>query len=213
MQRLTWSLSVYSAGHRSSIQLLDDEGMICDKVCFPSSELQSRERPNASERPSSHLPPSLPPRRFPPTLHLPALALQLYNALSHIFSKYCTAHPTHPAPSATPLPSPQGALFPPPPPTSYLSDAGLDAFATETNGSVFDKDTKDEIREFFDLDEETGGLTMKVSDHREWAGEEVGVGGRVANRRERRTEADFACEFGAIRVGWTGFRADVPASN
>jgi len=85
---------------------------------------------------------------------------QLYNALSHIFAKYCT-------PVSTPeskRPTPQGSLFPPPPPTSYLSDAGLDAFARDTNnGSPFDADTKSEIKEFFDLDEESGGLTLKVS--------------------------------------------------
>ncbi|KAL7415918.1 hypothetical protein BDY24DRAFT_430398, partial [Mrakia frigida] len=84
-------------------------------------------------------------------------SLQLYNALSHIFAKYCTP-PSLPESKRS---TPQGSLFPPPPSTSYLSDAGLDAFACDTNGSAFDADTKGEIKEFFDLDEESGGLTLK----------------------------------------------------
>jgi hypothetical protein len=82
---------------------------------------------------------------------------QLYLALCHIFSLFCTPSP---APSSL-RPTPQGNLYPPPPPTSYLSPEGLDAFAKATNGSVFPDDTKEEIKEFFDLDEASGGLNMK----------------------------------------------------
>ncbi|KAF8938737.1 hypothetical protein EDD21DRAFT_412626 [Dissophora ornata] len=41
-----------------------------------------------------------------------------------------------------------------------LSSAELDAFAKDTNGDVFDEDTRSEIAEFLDLDDK-GQLTLK----------------------------------------------------
>ncbi|KAF9404836.1 hypothetical protein BGZ94_003912 [Podila epigama] len=41
-----------------------------------------------------------------------------------------------------------------------LSNAELDAFAKDTNGDVFDEDTRNEITEFLDLNEK-GYLTLK----------------------------------------------------
>ncbi|ORZ23886.1 hypothetical protein BCR41DRAFT_319943 [Lobosporangium transversale] len=41
-----------------------------------------------------------------------------------------------------------------------LSNKELDAFAKDTNGDVFDEDTRTEIKEFLDLDDK-GQLTLK----------------------------------------------------
>lgn len=45
-----------------------------------------------------------------------------------------------------------------PPEGSYLTQEGLDAWATDTNGAPFSEETKDELREFMDVTEE-GWLT------------------------------------------------------
>lgn len=45
-----------------------------------------------------------------------------------------------------------------PPPNAFLSPEGLDAWAQDTNGAPFNQETKDELVEFLDINDE-GGLT------------------------------------------------------
>jgi len=72
--------------------------------------------------------------------------------LNHVFSKYCTPAPPVTSPRQTRLlQAPSGA---------YLTEAGLDRWAQDTNGAPFAQDVKDELREFLDVTEE-GHLTFK----------------------------------------------------
>jgi len=69
--------------------------------------------------------------------------IQFENCLKRIFAKYCTPSPSNP------LELPESA---------YLSLEGLDRWATDTNGEAFSQETKDELLEFMDVNEE-GHLT------------------------------------------------------
>ncbi|KAG8906276.1 hypothetical protein FRB99_007213 [Tulasnella sp. 403] len=71
--------------------------------------------------------------------------------LAHIFSKYLEA-PFNPERCAN------GLLRPPP--HAYLTTEGLDRYATETNGQPFGDDTKQELRDMLDVDEQ-GRLTLE----------------------------------------------------
>jgi len=73
--------------------------------------------------------------------------------LKHIFAKYCT--PQSPA-----GPNGKSGIFLTPPESAYLSSEGLDAWATDTNGTPFSDDTKEELMEFLDVTD-TGCLTFK----------------------------------------------------
>jgi hypothetical protein len=115
------------AVYRRHAALLDDEGLVTDKVS-PS--------PKPVALPFSTYEGLTP---FP----CPICALQLLGVLSYIFTSFCT-------PRQTPS-------FTPPPKTSYLSPSDLDAFALATNGAVFDDVTKGEIRTYFDTLEDGEG--------------------------------------------------------
>ncbi|KAL0570818.1 hypothetical protein V5O48_011133 [Marasmius crinis-equi] len=65
--------------------------------------------------------------------------------LKRIFAKYCTPSPSNP------LELPEDA---------YISPGGLDRWAIDTNGEPFSKETKDELLEFMDVNEQ-GDLTFK----------------------------------------------------
>ncbi|KAF9792722.1 hypothetical protein BJ322DRAFT_1103194 [Thelephora terrestris] len=73
--------------------------------------------------------------------------------LKHIFAKYCTSPPPD-------GPNGKRYVFLSPPEGAYLSSEGLDAWATDTNGTPFSEDTKKELREFMDVTD-TGCLTFK----------------------------------------------------
>ena len=70
----------------------------------------------------------------------------------HIFSKYCTPQPIHggPQPSDAPLMTP--------PNDAVLTQAGLDEWAKDTNGTPFTDEAKEELTEFLDVDDD-GNLT------------------------------------------------------
>ncbi|KAL0071510.1 hypothetical protein AAF712_001367 [Marasmius tenuissimus] len=74
-----------------------------------------------------------------------AITESFENCLKRIFAKYCT-------------PSPSNALELSE--NAYLSPEGLDRWATDTNGEAFSQETKDELLEFMDVNEE-GHLTFK----------------------------------------------------
>ncbi|KAF7322907.1 hypothetical protein HMN09_00070200 [Mycena chlorophos] len=74
---------------------------------------------------------------------------QLEKILKHIFAKYCVPPPSAPT-------SPSGLLVPPD--GAYLSQEGLDKWATDTNGHPFTEETKEELVEFLDITE-SGQLT------------------------------------------------------
>jgi len=73
--------------------------------------------------------------------------------LKHVFAKYCAPQP----PAGT---NGKGGIFLTPPEGAYLSSKGLDAWATDTNGTPFSDDTKEELMEFLDVTD-TGCLTFK----------------------------------------------------
>lgn len=73
--------------------------------------------------------------------------------LKHVFAKYCTPLPPD-------GPSGKRSIFSSPPDGAYLSSEGLDAWATDTNGTPFSEDTKKELMEFMDVTD-TGCLTFK----------------------------------------------------
>lgn len=75
---------------------------------------------------------------------LMAHTAQFEACLTHIFSKYCT-----PPPKAT-----GGKLAE----DAVMDGAALDRWAYDTNGSPFDEETKDEMREYLDVNEK-GDLT------------------------------------------------------
>jgi hypothetical protein len=74
---------------------------------------------------------------------------QFITALAQIFSKYCTPRPS-PQTSSTRL----SALVE----TAYLDEAGLDAWAKDTNGTEFPQETKEEMKDTLDVTEK-GDLT------------------------------------------------------
>jgi hypothetical protein len=45
-----------------------------------------------------------------------------------------------------------------PPPNAYLTDEAIEKWALETNGEPFSQETKEEVKEFFDLNDD-GNLT------------------------------------------------------
>ncbi|KIO20391.1 hypothetical protein M407DRAFT_245828 [Tulasnella calospora MUT 4182] len=71
--------------------------------------------------------------------------------LAHIFAKYI--EPPFIADRA------EGGLMKPPK-DAYLTDSGLDRYATETNGQPFTTETKDELKEMIDCDDQ-GRLTLE----------------------------------------------------
>jgi len=80
------------------------------------------------------------------------ISTKFEQCLNHIFSKYCIPAPAVSSPRLMRLiQAPQGA---------YLTEAGLDRWAQDTNGAPFAQDVKDELREFLDVTEE-GHLTFK----------------------------------------------------
>ncbi|KAJ3812364.1 hypothetical protein F5876DRAFT_37558 [Lentinula aff. lateritia] len=76
-----------------------------------------------------------------------AISESFENCLRHIFAKYCIPK------SSSPF---SGEL----PPNAYLDSAGLDTWASDTNGEPFSEDTKEEILQFMDVTDE-GNLTFK----------------------------------------------------
>jgi len=82
-----------------------------------------------------------------------AISDRLEQCLKHIFAKYCTP------PTPMPMVGKRGVLLTPPE-GSYLTQEGLDAWATDTNGAPFSEETKEELREFLDVTEK-GWLTFK----------------------------------------------------
>lgn len=83
---------------------------------------------------------------------------QFERCLQHIFAKYCEPRPLDES-MGSPTRSTAAQLLTPPE-GAYLSDAGLDTWATDTNGAPFAQETKDELIEFMDVTEQ-GGLTFK----------------------------------------------------
>jgi len=79
---------------------------------------------------------------------------QLEGCLKHIFSKYCTP------PSAVASQAPGEICLLTPTEGAYLTPEGLDAWALDTNGAPFSKETKEELVEFLDVTDD-GGLTLK----------------------------------------------------
>ncbi|KZP24793.1 hypothetical protein FIBSPDRAFT_950833 [Athelia psychrophila] len=79
---------------------------------------------------------------------------QLEGCLKHIFAKYCTPRSA----AATQAPGEISLLTPPE--GAYLTPEGLDAWARDTNGAPFSKETKEELVEFLDVTDD-GGLTLK----------------------------------------------------
>jgi hypothetical protein len=81
---------------------------------------------------------------------------QLESCLKHIFAKYCFPPPSnHPSPSQDKRAT--VALLSPPD-GAYFTPEGLDAWARDTNGKPFSAETKEELVEFLDVNDE-GGLT------------------------------------------------------
>ncbi|KAJ6455666.1 hypothetical protein C8R45DRAFT_583822 [Mycena sanguinolenta] len=78
---------------------------------------------------------------------------QLEACLKHIFGKYCK--PPAPVPAAADM---RELLVPPE--GAYLTTAGLDAWARDTNGAPFSPETKEELIEFLDVND-NGELTFK----------------------------------------------------
>ncbi|OBZ75838.1 hypothetical protein A0H81_04175 [Grifola frondosa] len=83
-----------------------------------------------------------------------AISEELEFCLKHIFAKYCSPPPPPPSPSQK---RPELLV---PPEDAYLSNVGLDAWASDTNGAPFDDETKEELIEFLDVNDD-GGLTFK----------------------------------------------------
>jgi len=81
---------------------------------------------------------------------------QLEICLKHIFAKYCVPSSVAPQHAGD---EKRVALLEPPP-NAYLTPAGLDAWARDTNGAPFSQETKDELVEFLDVTDD-GGLTFK----------------------------------------------------
>jgi len=82
-----------------------------------------------------------------------SISVELEHCLKHIFAKYCTPPP----PTSI---NDKGGIFLTPPDGSYLTPQGLDAWARDTNGAPFSKETREELREFMDVTDE-GWLTFK----------------------------------------------------
>ena len=71
--------------------------------------------------------------------------------MKHIFAKYCTPSPsTVLLPTKTLLEPPSGA---------YLNNEALDKWATDTNGSPFSEETKQELKDMLDVNDD-GNLTF-----------------------------------------------------
>lgn len=83
------------------------------------------------------------------------IGIQFERCLQHIFSKYCT-----PAPSGIiEHLEGQSPVLLSPPPDAYLSHAGLDKWAKDTNGTPFSEEAKQELKEFLDVNDD-GYLTQ-----------------------------------------------------
>jgi len=80
-----------------------------------------------------------------------ALSAKLETVLGHIFSKYLE-------PPFKPLRGPNGLMAPPS--NAFLSPAGLDRYASDTNGAPFSEETKQELKEMLEVNED-GNLTLE----------------------------------------------------
>ncbi|KAG6854627.1 hypothetical protein C0991_004229 [Blastosporella zonata] len=81
-----------------------------------------------------------------------SISWTLEACLKHIFSKYCV-------PQAEAAGNERRALvLLEPPRNAYMTAAGLDAWAQDTNGAPFSQETKDELIEFLDVTDD-GELT------------------------------------------------------
>ncbi|TFK54979.1 hypothetical protein OE88DRAFT_1710720 [Heliocybe sulcata] len=81
------------------------------------------------------------------------LSDQFEACLGHIFSKYCTPRLAHVENTE------KGPILMTPPPGAYFTEAGLDAWARDTNGAPFSEETKEELRQFLDVTDD-GNLTF-----------------------------------------------------
>lgn len=79
--------------------------------------------------------------------------VQLERCLKHIFAKYCDPPVEHNA-NANVLVSPS--------PDAYLTGKALEKWAMDTNGEPFSQEMKEEVMEFFDLNDD-GNLTYVFS--------------------------------------------------
>lgn len=77
-----------------------------------------------------------------------AISDKFEKTLKEIFAKYCT-------------PRPESLSLVDLPPNACLDAAGLDKWASDTNGEPFSQESKDEILEFMDLTDE-GNLTCEM---------------------------------------------------
>jgi len=75
------------------------------------------------------------------------IVVQLERCLKHIFAKYCDPPVEH---TANVLLSP--------PPNAYLTEKALEKWAMDTNGEPFSPEMKEEVMDFFDLNDD-GNLT------------------------------------------------------
>ncbi|EST09866.1 EF-hand domain pair [Kalmanozyma brasiliensis GHG001] len=80
-------------------------------------------------------------------------------ALIRIFARFSSSYKeAHPDVQASG--SGSSASIPRPEATDVLTEADLDAFSTATNGAALPQESKDEIREFLDIDKD-GNLTLR----------------------------------------------------
>jgi hypothetical protein len=73
--------------------------------------------------------------------------VQLERCLKHIFAKYCD-----------PPVEPNANVLLSPSPNAYLTEKALEKWAMDTNGEPFSQEMKEEVMEFFDLNDD-GNLT------------------------------------------------------
>ena len=75
--------------------------------------------------------------------------LQLERCLKHIFAKYCDPPVEHDSDTNVLLS---------PPPNAYLTEKALEKWALDTNGEPFSQEMKEQVMDFFDLNDD-GNLT------------------------------------------------------
>jgi len=84
-----------------------------------------------------------------------AISEKFERCLKHIFVKYCTPSPTGLGNDSREMKS-----LLTPAEDAYLTPEALDRWATDTNGSPFTPEAKDELKEFLDVTDD-GNLTFK----------------------------------------------------
>ncbi|KAF9500948.1 hypothetical protein BDN71DRAFT_1439855 [Pleurotus eryngii] len=95
---------------------------------------------------------------------------QCEKCLKQIFAKYCTPQPKD-------LPTGSITEPPVPPEDAYLTDEGLDKWASETNGAPFSEDQKEELQMLSVNDDghltQVCGVhtTLSVTDRKRWGGD------------------------------------------